>query len=44
MENTTMPAVIVEVGFISNQREGRLLVDDEYQSKVAMQFLESLNP
>lgn len=35
MENTTMPAVIVEVGFISNQREGRLLVDDEYQSKVA---------
>lgn len=35
MENTEMPAVIVEVGFISNYREGRLLLDEEYQSKVA---------
>lgn len=35
MENTAMPAVIVEVGFISNHREGQLLVNDEYQSKVA---------
>ncbi len=35
MKNTAMPAVIVEVGFISNKREGQLLTNDEYQNKVA---------
>lgn len=30
-----MPAVIVEVGFVTNPREGRLLQEPEYQSKVA---------
>lgn len=34
-ERTQMPAVIVEVGFISNPEEGRLLMDPEYQKKVA---------
>lgn len=30
-----MPAVIVEVGFISNPEEGKLLMDPDYQAKVA---------
>jgi len=35
LEKTHMPAVLVEVGFISNPREARLLTDATYQSKVA---------
>ncbi|MBC7075405.1 MAG: N-acetylmuramoyl-L-alanine amidase CwlD [Syntrophomonadaceae bacterium] len=35
LEHTEMPAVIVEVGFISNPREARLLTSSEYQSKLA---------
>lgn len=35
MDKTTMPTVIVEVGFISNPQEQKLLQDDLYQSKVA---------
>ena len=30
-----MPAVLVEVAFISNAAEERLLISDDYQSKVA---------
>ena len=32
---TDMAAVIVEVGFLSNPQEERLLINDEYQDKVA---------
>lgn len=35
LSNTKMPTVIVEVGFISNPGEARLLYDEEYQKKVA---------
>ncbi|MGE5404968.1 MAG: N-acetylmuramoyl-L-alanine amidase [Candidatus Saccharibacteria bacterium] len=35
MERTTMPTVTVEVGFLSNPEEEKLLTDDLYQSKVA---------
>ncbi|MGE5372698.1 MAG: N-acetylmuramoyl-L-alanine amidase [Solirubrobacterales bacterium] len=35
MERSTMPAVTVEVGFMSNPEEERLLADPAYQSKVA---------
>lgn len=35
MKHTEMPAVIVEVGFISNPDEARLLKDEKYQLKVA---------
>ncbi len=35
IENTEMPAVLVEVGFISNQREARKLVTAEYQDELA---------
>jgi N-acetylmuramoyl-L-alanine amidase len=34
-QKTEMPAVIVEVGFISNPEEGQLLMDPDYQAKVA---------
>lgn len=34
-QHTRMPAVIVEVGFISNPDEGKLLMDPDYQAKVA---------
>lgn len=34
-QKTRMPAVIVEIGFISNPEEGRLLMTPEYQDKVA---------
>jgi len=33
--NTTMPAVLVETGFISNANESRLLQDPAYQGKVS---------
>ena len=35
LEKTHMPAVIVEVGFISNPHEARLLTDPAYQSRVS---------
>jgi N-acetylmuramoyl-L-alanine amidase len=35
LSNTKMPTVIVEVGFISNPDEARLLYDSDYQRKVA---------
>lgn len=35
MEKTRIPAVTVEVGFMSNEMEERLLADELYQSKVA---------
>lgn len=35
MNNTEMPAVLVEVGFISNPEEGKLLCNEEYQQKMA---------
>jgi len=33
--NTSMPAVIVEIGFMTNEAEGKLLADPAYQGKVA---------
>ena len=35
LNNTKMPAVLVEVGFISNQEDLELLIDDYYQDKIA---------
>ena len=35
IDNTEMPAVLVEVGFISNQREARKLVTPSYQDELA---------
>ena len=35
LRDTTMPAAIVEVGFLSNPREAGLLADPHYQARVA---------
>ncbi|NLJ81468.1 MAG: N-acetylmuramoyl-L-alanine amidase CwlD, partial [Firmicutes bacterium] len=35
LRDTTMPAALVEVGFLSNPREARLLAEESYQRKVA---------
>lgn len=35
LKNVEMPAVLVEVGFISNPEEGRLLANDAYQNRIA---------
>lgn len=35
LDRATMPAVILEVGFLSNPREAALLITDDYQEKVA---------
>jgi N-acetylmuramoyl-L-alanine amidase len=38
-----MPAVLVEVGFISNAEEERLLTSDEYQAKVVSALVRGLS-
>ncbi|MGL5514719.1 MAG: N-acetylmuramoyl-L-alanine amidase family protein [Sporomusa sp.] len=35
LRNTTMPSVLVEMGFVSNAREARALQDDSYRNKIA---------
>lgn len=35
LKNVSMPAVLVEVGFISNPQEGPLLADSQYQTRIA---------
>ncbi len=35
IENTAMPAVLIEVGFISNRREAKQLASPEYQTEIA---------
>lgn len=35
MKNATVPAVIVECGFLSNPQEEKLLLTDSYQSRIA---------
>ena len=35
IENTTMPAALVELGFISNRREAKKLTTENYQTEIA---------
>jgi N-acetylmuramoyl-L-alanine amidase len=35
LRNTLVPAVLVEMGFLSNPREERLLKSSEYRQKIA---------
>lgn len=35
LRNNPMPSIIVECGFLSNPKEERLLMDEEYQNKIA---------
>jgi N-acetylmuramoyl-L-alanine amidase len=42
IENTNMPAVLIEVGFISNRREAKKLAKPEYQSEIAILLANSI--
>ena len=35
LRNTLIPAVLAEIGFVTNPREGRLLKTDDYRQKIA---------
>ncbi|HWR43109.1 N-acetylmuramoyl-L-alanine amidase [Sporomusa sp.] len=35
LRNTTMPSILVEMGFVSNSSEARKLQDDSYRNKIA---------
>lgn len=43
IENTTMPSVLIEVGFISNLREARKLITAEYQSELVQILTRSVH-
>ena len=36
VRNSKMPSVLVETGFLSNENEAKLLMDDEYLNKIAV--------
>lgn len=42
LKNITIPAVIAECGFISNEEEEKLLNSDDYQQKIANALLSSI--
>lgn len=42
LNQTKMPAIIVECGFLSNGNEANLLIDDEYQNKIVDGIVEGL--
>lgn len=42
LENTTMPACLIETGFITSSRERELLLDEEYQQKIAQSIAEGI--
>lgn len=42
IRRSNMPAILLEVGFISNQAELRKMCDDEYQNKVAKGIAEGI--
>ncbi len=39
LNNSTMPAVLMEVGFVSHQEEELLLIDPDYQNEIAIGLL-----
>lgn len=43
LKNVNIPSVIVECGFLSNSAEEKLLLDEEYQSKIAMAIYLGIN-
>ena len=42
LKHTAIPAVLVEVGFLSNKKEEKLLKDNQYRQKVANSIAESI--
>lgn len=43
LKNVNIPSVIVECGFLSNSKEEKLLMDETYQSKIAMAIFMGIN-
>ena len=43
LNNITVPAVLIECGFISNQRELELLKSSDYQCKLALTLFSSIS-
>jgi N-acetylmuramoyl-L-alanine amidase len=42
IENTSMPSVLIEVGFISNRRDAKKLTSEEYQNELAALIAQSI--
>ena len=42
LKKTEVPAILVETGFISNDQERQLLIDDKYQQKIANAIAEGV--
>ncbi len=43
VRNSNMPAVLIELGFLSNQKEGLLLKDDSYLQKLSLGIYNGLS-
>ena len=43
LRNTQMPAVLVEMGFLSNYSESQKLLDDDYQESLAQRIAEGIS-
>ena len=43
IRNATVPAVLIECGFLSNAKEAKLLLDKEYQLKLCLCILNGVN-
>jgi N-acetylmuramoyl-L-alanine amidase len=51
LKHTSCPLVIVECGYLSNRRESELLIQEEYQEKMAwaihlgiLEYINKTNP
>jgi len=42
LNQTLMPAIIIECGFLSNEIESNLLIDNKYQNKIVDGIVEGL--
>ena len=42
LKNTTVPAVLVETGYLSNYNERNQLISGEYQGKLAQELVEGI--
>jgi N-acetylmuramoyl-L-alanine amidase len=42
LDKAYMPAVLVETAFISNEKDEKLLLDEDFQSKIAQAIYESI--
>ena len=43
VRNSNMPAVLVELGFVSNEKEGVLLTDESYLQKLSLGIYNGLS-